>query len=69
MRVYGIAVAAPVVVPFIALTWVGTALGWGDTGHKIVCELAFHELTDKARAEVRRLIRKDPEAELKLFAD
>jgi hypothetical protein len=34
---------------------------WGDVGHKVVCEIAFQELSDRARAEVVRLIRKDTE--------
>ena len=40
---------------------------WGDVGHKVVCEIAFQELTDRARAEVIRLIRKDQE--FKAFSD
>jgi len=35
------------------------ALAWGDLGHKIVCQIAFQELNDKARAEVIRLIALD----------
>jgi hypothetical protein len=34
---------------------------WGDTGHRIICEIAFQELNPRARAEVKRLIRLDPE--------
>jgi nuclease S1 len=37
------------------------ASAWGDLGHKIVCEIAFQELNDPARQDVRRLIRRDPE--------
>ena len=33
---------------------------WGDLGHKIICEIAFQELNDKARNEVVRLISTDP---------
>src|SRR5262245_42042670 len=40
---------------------------WGDLGHKVVCELAFHELNTKARKEVTRLIRQDEE--FRTFAD
>jgi hypothetical protein len=40
---------------------------WGELGHRIVCEIAFQELNDKARQEVRRLIRLDPE--FRTFAD
>jgi len=35
------------------------AWGWGDLGHKIVCQIAFQELNAKARAEVVRLIALD----------
>jgi len=34
---------------------------WGDTGYRIICEIAFQELNPQARAEVKRLIRLDPE--------
>jgi len=33
---------------------------WGDTAHRIICEIAFKELNSQARAEVKRLIRLDP---------
>src|SRR5882672_3726436 len=36
-----------------------SAWAWGDLGHKIVCQIAFQELNDKARAEVVRLIALD----------
>ena len=32
------------------------AHAWGDLGPKIICEIAFQEFDDKARAEVDRLI-------------
>jgi hypothetical protein len=32
------------------------ALAWGDTAHRIICEIAFQELNPIARAEVKRLI-------------
>ena len=35
------------------------AWAWGDLGHKIVCQIAFQELNNKARAEVTRLIALD----------
>jgi hypothetical protein len=38
---------------------VGPAWAWGDLGHKIICQIAFQELNDKARAEVVRLIALD----------
>jgi len=28
---------------------------WGDTAHKIICEIAFKELNSQARSEVKRL--------------
>jgi len=35
-------------------------LAWGDTAHRIICEIAFNELNSQARVEVKRLIRLDP---------
>ncbi len=35
--------------------------GWGDTAHRIICEIAFREANTAAQAEVKRLIRLDPE--------
>src|SRR5215813_9993746 len=35
------------------------AWAWGDVGHKIICQIAFQELNDKARNEVIRLIALD----------
>jgi hypothetical protein len=35
------------------------AHAWGDLGHKIICEIAYQELNDKAHAEVDRLISLD----------
>ena len=57
--------AATAVVTVLATA--GSVWAWGDVGHKVVCEIAFHELTDKARAEVIRLVRKD--TEFKAFSD
>ena len=37
------------------------ASGWGDTGHRTVCEIAWAELESPARAEVERLIALDPQ--------
>jgi hypothetical protein len=51
----------------------GTALGWGETGHRVVCQIAYEELSPDARAEVDRLLdldlRFDSFAESCLFAD
>lgn len=49
------------------------ALGWGETGHRVVCQIALAELGSAARAEVERLIDLDPDfdsfAESCLYAD
>ena len=34
---------------------------WGDTGHEIICEIAFQELTPQARAQVKQLLQRDPD--------
>src|SRR5499427_8676227 len=44
-------------VALIALA--SPAWAWGDLGHKIICQIAFQELNDKARTEVVRLIATD----------
>jgi hypothetical protein len=36
------------------------ALAWGDAGHRIVCQLAYLELTPAAKAQVDALIALDP---------
>ena len=58
MKAIVLAVGAMVSAVLAAASSAGA---WGDVGHKIVCEIAFHELSDRARAEVLRLIRKDTE--------
>ena len=49
------------------------AFGWGETGHRVVCQIAYDELTTDARAEVDRLLAQDADfesyAESCLFAD
>ena len=49
------------------------ALSWGEDGHRVVCQIAFDELTTAARSEVNRLLALDPDfdsfAESCLFAD
>jgi nuclease S1 len=42
------------------------AYPWGDTGHEIICEIAFQELTPQARTQVRQLLQEDPD--FKLFS-
>jgi hypothetical protein len=49
------------------------SFGWGVTGHKTVCTIAYDELTSPARAEVNRLISMDSQydnfADSCLYAD
>ena len=49
------------------------ALGWGETGHRAVCQIAYDELSTVAQTQVDRLIKRDPEfdnfADACLFAD
>ena len=49
------------------------ALAWGEDGHRVVCQIAYDELTEAARAEVDRLLALDADfdsfAESCLFAD
>ena len=48
----------------IALLWGGwssKAEAWGNTAHRLVCEIAVHNLTPAARAEVSRLLQATPE--------
>jgi S1/P1 Nuclease len=47
--------------------WSAPALAWGDIGHRIICEIAFQELNDKARERVKAMIRRD--AEFDTFAE
>jgi hypothetical protein len=54
MRLGLIAVAFALLLP-------QPANAWGDLGHRIVCEIAFQELTPTAREEVTRLIGLDTE--------
>jgi hypothetical protein len=39
----------------------GNAYAWGDTGHKVVCEIAFRLAQPDTRAAIRKLIRSDSE--------
>ncbi|WP_407154818.1 S1/P1 nuclease [Bradyrhizobium sp. STM 3557] len=39
----------------------GQAHAWGDTGHKVVCEIAFRLAQPDTRAAIRKLIRSDSE--------
>lgn len=50
------------VVSLMALAAITThAHAWGDTGHEVVCEIAFQELQRDIRREVGRLIHSDPD--------
>jgi hypothetical protein len=44
----------------------GDVYAWGDTGHEIICEFAFQELTPQARSQVRQLLQQGPD--FKLFS-
>jgi hypothetical protein len=56
--------AVAVVTLMAAIGSTDDAWAWGD--HKIVCKIAFHELTDKAHAEVIKLIKRGPRAQVLL---
>jgi hypothetical protein len=34
-------------------------LGWGDEGHKVVCEIAFRLVQPNTRAKIKKLISTD----------
>src|SRR4051794_6342658 len=46
-------------VPAVLIAMTGSAGAWGETGHKIVCELAMRLALPNTRAEIRRLIKAD----------
>jgi S1/P1 Nuclease len=50
------------VLAFLALVLISSeAHAWGDTGHKVVCEIAFRLVQVDTRAAIRKLIRSDQE--------
>src|SRR4029077_2727413 len=50
------------VLAFLALVLISSeAHAWGDTGHKVVCEIAFRLAQADTRAAIRKLIRSDQE--------
>ena len=57
----------------ILLVTPNSAHAWGETGHRVVCQIAYDELSPEARHEVDRLLRLDPGldnfADSCLFAD
>ena len=56
-----LSVFAAMLTPLLTMFGETPAWAWGDTGHEIVCEIAFQGLSEHARREVIRLIRKDPQ--------
>jgi len=50
---------AGIAIILLALS-ANSVFAWGDTAHRILCEIAFKELDSQAKAEVKRLIRLDP---------
>src|SRR5215470_12542009 len=47
---------------FLVLLGFGSeAWAWGDTGHNVVCEIAFRLALPDTRAAIRKLIRDDPQ--------
>ena len=42
---------------------------WGDLAHQVICEIAFQELTQSARDEVKRLIQQDPDPNFRRFSN
>jgi hypothetical protein len=60
-------------ITFLILLLPAVSFGWGETGHRTVCQIAYDELTRVARVEVDRLIALDPDYdsfnESCLFAD
>jgi hypothetical protein len=45
----------------LVVSWSAPALAWSDIGHRIICEIAFQELNERARERVKAMIRRDPE--------
>jgi hypothetical protein len=41
---------------------------WGDLAHQVICEIAFQELSPPVKAEVTRLLLKDPKPTLRRFS-
>lgn len=62
-----------VTLPVLLAVLPAVTFGWGETGHRVVCQIAFDELHDRARTEVERLLDLDPAfesfADSCLFAD
>lgn len=50
-----------IVIALALVAFTGSARAWGNTGHKIVCEIAFRLAAADTRAAVRKLVRSDTE--------
>lgn len=50
----------------VLLGFLGTrdVYAWGDTGHQIICEMAFQELNAQARGRVIELLQREPDFRL-----
>lgn len=55
-------------IPAALLFTSGTAFGFGAAGHKVVCEIAWLELTPSTRAAVEGLMARERNPEFKSFA-
>lgn len=53
----------------IALTWTDIAGAWGRDGHAIVAEIAWRELSDEAKEEIKSLLGRSSLAEVSSWAD
>lgn len=49
------------VVMLLGLLGAQDVYAWGDTGHQIICEIAFQELHPQARARVIQFLQRDPD--------
>ena len=46
----------------------GNAFAWGNTGHMIVCEIAFRLVAPDTRAAIQKLIRTDKSPKFNTFS-
>src|SRR6185312_2775723 len=46
----------------------GNALAWGDTGHMIVCEIAFRLAAPDTRAAIQKLVKSDKSPKFDTFS-
>lgn len=61
-------VITPAAILITALSlWAKPSWAYGQEGHEAVCQIAYNELTTKARAEVDRLLSFEPAADERLF--